>query len=199
MSIFGGRATRLEMYALFVVAVVVIGGGVSGAMIVTRDAGDSISNSSTADADTQTVQPPALAEPSQPDNQGAVQSPSTDPGTPTSSILSAPPEQSSVTTTTSSSTATTQTTTSESSNSSGWVSAHREHSEDPNLSDSIVVDWGPAPGQQLPANQQFHIYINNAWGGIGWSHRAVLPAPPESVQICVWGFNPTILSGCHWG
>jgi len=34
-KIFGGSASRLEMYALFVAAVVLIGGGISGAIVVT--------------------------------------------------------------------------------------------------------------------------------------------------------------------
>ena len=36
-NIFGGSASRLEVYALFVAAVVLIGGGIAGAIIVTSD------------------------------------------------------------------------------------------------------------------------------------------------------------------
>lgn len=197
MAIFGGRATRLEMYALFVVAVVLIGGGVSGAVIVTRDSGESISNGATATADTPADQSSESTDPIRPDDRSAIQSPSGTPGVTTSSILLAPPGQSSNETTTSSSSATTQTTESQSSNSSGWVSARRELSEDPNSSDSIVVEWGPASGQQFPVNQQFQVYLNNVSVAPREYTRAVLAAPPESVQICVWGINPSILIGCN--
>ncbi|CAB4346707.1 MAG: hypothetical protein F2567_08815 [Actinobacteria bacterium] len=36
-KIFGGSASRLEVYALFVAAVVLIGGGIAGAIVVTSD------------------------------------------------------------------------------------------------------------------------------------------------------------------
>lgn len=51
-KIFGGSASRVEVYALFVAAVVLIGGGIGGAIVVSSDDTPSVQQEATADLST---------------------------------------------------------------------------------------------------------------------------------------------------
>ncbi|CAB4346709.1 unannotated protein [freshwater metagenome] len=214
-KIFGGSASRLEMYALFVAAVILIGGGISGAVVLSQSDSNSSQSAQVASSnDSQTSQASSSATDATTQSGGAgdvsnLGSPNATTSSQTESLSTttlplcsnyfngcgnapAPTQAPSNPTSTFPATSPTTWTDPGPPEPTGWISATRQ----PTWGSGRGEDTGISFGASWPSRLVIWWYsggvkkysVNGNGSVFGSGDAGVWLVPLEADQLCVWGF-----------